>query len=266
MSMSPEPIIGADPPQPPITANMVVQETLASPPPAPEPPAQPVLPEDQIRELVEAARREEKEKLYGRLQTTEERMKEIESELLAERERREAEEAARQAEIAAQAEAARKAEEEKMSVHELLERREQEWQQRFQSLESKYEQDRAIFEKERRLHQLDEYKAQRIAQEAEYVMPELRDLIHGDTEEQIDASIEEMKARTAAIMSQVQQNLGEQRQQMRGAAPTAPPVGPLEQASTLQTLTPEDIASMDMETYKKYRGSLLNAAGRAYGQ
>jgi hypothetical protein len=73
-----------------------------------------------------------------------------------------------------------------------------------------------------------------------------------------------MKQRTAAIMGQLEQSVTQQRQGMRGAAPTAPPVGPMEQLESYESLTPEDISSMDMETYKKHRGSLLNATGRQY--
>lgn len=206
---------------------------------------------------LERVRREEKDKLYGRIQSMDEQLKAIQKE-------REAVEEARRKELEAEAEKARREEEEKMETRQLLERKEQEWSSRFSELESRYEQDRAVFDQERRFNELEKFRQDRVAQESEYIIPELRDLIRGNSEEEIDASIEEMKARTAAIMGQLEASVSVQRQSMRGAAPTAPPVGPMEQMETYESITPDDIRSMDMETYKKYRASLLNAAGRQY--
>jgi hypothetical protein len=208
-------------------------------------------------EDLERVRREEKDKLYGRIQTMDEQLKAIQKE-------REAAEAARLAELEAETEKARREEEEKMETRDLLQRKEEEWSSRFSELEGRYEQDRAVFERERRFTELEQYRQERIAQESEYIIPELRDLITGNSEQEIDGFIEEMKSRTAAIMGQFEASASTQRQAMRGAAPTAPPVGPLEQMQTYESITPDDIRTMDMETYKKYRASLLNAAGRQY--
>lgn len=208
-------------------------------------------------EDLERVRREEKDKLYGRIQTMDEQLKAIQKE-------REEQEAARIAEMQAEIDRARREEEEKMETRDLLKRKEEEWSDRFSELENRYEQDRAVFERERRFNELEQYRQARIAQESEYIIPELRDLITGNSENEIDAFIEEMKARTAAIMGNFEVSASAQRQSMRGAAPTAPPVGPLEQMETYESITPDDIRSMDMETYKRYRASLLNAAGRQY--
>lgn len=260
-------IIGADPKEPPRTAATwadVQAETMAgnilvpTQQPVVEQPAPP--PQDQrfyTDDDLERVRREEKDKLYGRIQSMDEQLKAITKE-------REAVEAARRAEVEAQAERARIEEEESMKVRDLLKRKEEEWQERFTELEGRYEQDRAVFERERRFNELESYRQDRVSQESEYIIPELRDLIRGNSEVEIDASIEEMKARTAAIMGQMEASVSSQRQAMRGAAPTAPPVGPLEQMETYESITPDDIRSMDMETYKRYRASLLNAAGRQY--
>lgn len=206
---------------------------------------------------MERVRREEKDKLYGRIQTMDEQLKTISKE-------REEQEAARVAEMEAETDRKRREEEEKMETRDLLKRKEEEWTDRFSELENRYESDRAVFERERRFQEVEQYRQARIDQESEYIIPELRDLIHGDSEGNIDASIEEMKARTAAIMGQFEVSASVQRQSMRGASPTAPPVGPLEQMETYESITPEDIRSMDMETYKKYRSSLLSATGRNY--
>lgn len=262
-------IVGADPREPIRTSatwaevqnesmggNPMAQQTQYA---APEPTVAPTDAGSRFYtdEDLERVRREEKDKLYGRIQTMDEQLKAIVKE-------REAVEEARRIEIEAQSERARLEEEENMKTRDLLKRKEEEWSSRFTELESRYEQDRAVFEQERRFTELEKFRNDRISQESEYIIPELRDLIRGNSEDEIDASIEEMKARTAAIMGQVEAAASVQRQSMRGAAPTAPPIGPMEQMETYESITPEDIRSMDMETYKKYRASLLNAAGRQY--
>lgn len=274
MSDVSEPVLGADPKQPIRTAADwagVLGETMAGDGTGFGAPAAAPTGEDQqsqqvpqevpgaryTEEDIQRVRREEKDKVYGRIEEMSTQLKALNAE-------REAAEAARQAEVAAKEAQVKREEEEKMETRQLLEVKEQEWASRFSELESKYEQDKAVFDKERAFQRVEQYKQDRVAQESEYIMPELRDLIGGSDEAAIDQSIEEMKNRTAAIMAQVQQSAQDQRQQMRGAAPTAPPVGPMEQMQTYETITAEDIGSMDMETYRKYRETLLNAAGRAY--
>lgn len=260
-------IVGTDPKEPPRTAAQwaeVQNETMAGSPLGQSMPQQHnnVSPNGASNrfytdEDLERIRREEKDKLYGRIQEMDAQLKSLKQE-------REEQESARRAELEAKAEADRLKEEAEMETRELLKRREQEWSSRFAELEDRYEQDRAVFERERRFQELAQYRQARVSQESEYIIPELRDLITGNSEADIDASIEEMKARTAAIMGQFEQSAMIQRQAMRGAAPTAPPVGPMEQMTTYEQITPDDIRSMDMETYKKYRAQLLNATGRNY--
>jgi DNA repair exonuclease SbcCD ATPase subunit len=260
-------IVGTDPKEPPRTSAQwadVQAETMAGTRPGNDQVfvddnrhRNNSLPRTYTDEDLERIRREEKDKLYGRIQEMDAQLKSLKQE-------REEQEASRRAELEAKAEAERLKEESEMETRELLKRREEEWSSRFSELEDRYEQDRAVFERERRFQELASYRQARVDQEAEFIIPELRDLIRGNTEADIDASIEEMKERTAAIMGQFEQNTFVQRQAMRGAAPTAPPVGPMEQMTTFESITPEDIRSMDMETYKKYRAQLLNATGRNF--
>jgi hypothetical protein len=261
-------IVGTDPKEPPRTNaewREVQVENLAGPIGTPATPPPPPAPEPNgyqpqhfyTDEDLERVRREEKDKLYGRIQTMDEQLKTLT------REREEAA-AARQAELDRQAEEARVKEESEMEVRELLIKKEEEWQNQLAAIEARYEQDRAVFERERRFQEVLAYRQARLDQEAEYIIPELRDLVKGNSETEVDASIEEMKQRTEAIMRQLDQTVTQQRQGMRGAAPTAPPVGPMEQMESYETLTPQDIATMDMETYKKFRTDLINATGRQY--
>lgn len=257
-------IVGVDPKTPPPTAAEWGQvETEVSQ--SQQPPVQIVeeQPQDQPQqgqftaEDVERIRREEKDKLYGEITSMKEQM----AKLNAEREERE--KAEREAIEAAEAER-RKTEEEAMEAKELLERRNAEWEERFNSLQSEIAQRDAILEQERRFQELESYKQALLEQEAEYIMPELRDLVAGNNEEEIAASVAELKERTAIIMANMTEAATQQRQAMRGASPTAPPVGPMENLSTNQTLTPQDIATMDMETYRKHRAQLIPAASEAY--
>jgi len=208
-------------------------------------------------EDIERVRREEKDKLYSKINSMESQL----GELRTERESRLAsEEAARQA-----AEDERRAiEEEKMSAKQLIERTREEYDTRINELQQNYDRDRALFEQERRLMELDQYRQARLEQDAEWIMPELRDLVRGGTEDEVEASIAEMKTRTEVIMQNMNAAAVDQRQMQRGVAPTAPPVGPLEQASTYESLSPDDIRGMDMETYRKYRERLIPAASQAF--
>ena len=203
--------------------------------------------EEEVNEI----RRQEKDKLYGRIEQMGSQLEELQT-------ARAAEQAERERLAAEAAEAQRLKEEGELEVRDLLARKETEWQQQLTKLEQRYDADRAIFDRERAFNELQEYRRQRIEQESEWILPELRDLVSGDNPAAIDASIESMKARTEQIFA----NTLAANQSVpppRGAAPTSPPVGPMEQLPSYESLTPEDIKGMDMETYKRYRSQLLQA-------
>jgi len=204
--------------------------------------------EEEVAEI----RRQEKDKLYPRINEMSDQLRELQ-------EARQAEQAERERLAQEAAELQRQKEEGELEVRDLLARKETEWQSQIAKLEQRYDADRAVFAREREFNELQEYRRQRIEQEAELILPELRDLVSGDNPAAVDASIEVMKARTEQIfanMAAVQQSYIPA---PRGAAPTSPPVGPMEQMPSYESLTPEDIKGMDMETYKKYRGQLLQA-------
>jgi hypothetical protein len=202
-------------------------------------------------EDIERARQQEKEKLYPRIDEMSEQLKLLKAE-------RDAEQAERQR-IANEAEDLRKAkEEEEMDLRTLFERREAEMRSEIETLNSRYDTDRAVFERERSLLEAQQYRQNRLDQEPE-IIPELRDLIRGDTPEEVDRSIEEMKLRSESIIENMRAAM--EPQPFRGAAmPSVPPVGPMEQLPSYEQLTPEDIRSMDMPTYKRYREQLLAAS------
>lgn len=202
-------------------------------------------------EDIERARQQEKEKLYPRID-------ELTQQLKALRDERDAEVAERQRLADEAAAATRLQEESQMEVRDLLERREKEFQAQIDQLNNRYDTDRAIFERERALTEAREYRLARIEQEAEFILPELRDLVRGDTPQDVDASIEEMKQRSEAIFNNMA--AAQAPQPFRGAAmPSVPPVGPMEQLPTQEQLSPDQIRAMDIDTYKRYREPLLQA-------
>jgi len=209
--------------------------------------------EEEVNEI----RRQEKDKLYGRIEQMGAQLQEV---LTA----RETEQAERERLAQEAAEALRMKEEGELEVRDLLARKETEWQQQLAKLEQRYDADRAIFDRERAFNELQEYRRQRIEQESEWILPELRDLVSGDNPAAIDASIESMKARTEQIFANTL--AAAPVPQPRGAAPTSPPVGPMEQLPSYESLTPEDIKGMDMETYKRYRSQLLQATSPNRGR
>jgi hypothetical protein len=205
---------------------------------------------------VEALRRQEQEAIAAR-------MEEMNSQLQALREEREAEAAARQAAADAEAAAQRQREESEMDLRALMEKRDQEWTQRLEETEARYATDRAVFEKERQLTQLSEYRRDRIEQEQEWILPELRDFVTGDTVEAVDQSIEFMKQRSEIIASNFAAAAQQQQAQLPfrgGAMPTVPPVGPMEQLPSYEQITPAMVDSMTMDEYKRHRPQLLQAA------
>jgi hypothetical protein len=202
--------------------------------------------EEEVNEI----RRQEKDKLYGRIETMGSQLEELQAARTAEQAERE-----RLAQEAAELQ--RTKEESELEVRDLLARKETEWQTQLAKLEQRYDADRAVFDRERQFNELQEYRRQRVEQESEWILPELRDLVNGDNPAAIDASIESMKARTEQIFANTL--AANPAPQPRGAAPTSPPVGPMEQLPSYESLTPEDIRGMDMETYKRYRSQLLQA-------
>lgn len=193
---------------------------------------------------------------------TDGRMSQMEAELQQLRADREEREAAAAAETQRLADEARSKAEEAMDVRQLLEQRDNEWRQRFAEMETQRERDQAIFERERSWGQLQDYRRDRIEQEAEWILPELRELIVGTDPPEIDASIEAMKQRTASILQQVSAAVTQTRPPLRGVAATGQPSmgGPIEQQPNVETLSVSDIKGMDNKTYGQYRDRLMRFA------
>jgi hypothetical protein len=232
-------------------------------------PEQPKEPQTDARftaDDLEKVRREEREKLYGRLTQQDEILKATKEELEAvrkAREDKEASEATARKQAEDEAEAKRQAE---LSAKSLLKEREQEWEKRFTELQSSYEQDRELFAREQEFQRLQNVRGDLLSQAADDIAPELVDLVQGNTEDELRQSVELMKQKSAAIVAQIQQTQVATRASMRGTAPTGYGVGPADTDAGYRQYSAGDIKNMPMSEYAKLRGQLLPAAGNAARQ
>lgn len=177
------------------------------------------------------------------------------------------EEAAHKAEIAAQEEAERSAREkakieEELSAKDLIKAKEQEWQQMLEQERQERETAIALLERERAYADLTNYRAQRLEQERENIIPELVDLISGNTREELDASLEGLKERSSRILESAQQAMQTARKEMTGTRATFPPAGPMETNSDSRQFTAADIANMSMADYAKNRDRIMSNTAR----
>jgi chromosome segregation ATPase len=211
-------------------------------------------------EDLKKVREQEKSKLYPQIDSLKEELavlKKEREERLAEAERLRAEQ---------EAEARKKAEAE-MDVRQLLETKEKEWAEKLESERLEREKAFTLLERERQFAELSEYRSSRLNDERENIIPELLDLITGNTKEEIEQSIAGLKERSSRILDSAQQAMQSARREMTGSRVTAPPSGPLDTNSDQQQFTAEQIAAMSVTEYAKYRGKLLGtvAADRGKG-
>lgn len=207
---------------------------------------------------VQKFRKDEKDKVYGELTKAQEELQKFQK---AEAERQKAEADAR---AKAEAEAKKKAEAE-MDARQLLESREAEWnnkfeesnkswEERFNRINAEREQERALAEKERKFHEFVAYRNDRLNAVRDDIAPELIDLVSGNTPEELEASIERMKAKSEQLAQTVQQYAQQARASQRGVSSASfPATGPDTDNPGGKQLTAEDIAAMDFEQYSKFR-------------
>lgn len=207
---------------------------------------------------LEAARKQEKDKLYAQIQALQEGQKQANDALAAIQTAKDTELAAVQAAEAAKAEEARKKAENEMSAKALLEQKlaetTQTWEQKFQAMEVERAQEKALLEKERAYQDLVNYRNKALADAGDDIAPQFHDFIVGETQAQIDAGIARAKAATESQAAQMKELLTQQLSQMRGVSSTGyVPVGPMENNPGTQNLTAEDIANMPMSEFAALR-------------
>ena len=215
---------------------------------------------------VAKAREQEKAKLYPQM----EKMKEELSSLKKAREEQAAKEAEREqrnAEELVRKEAQKKEEEEsELSFKDLLKKKEQEFQSQLEAERLERERAFALLEQERKFQEVTNYRQQRVEQERENIVPELIDLVDGNSADEIEQSIAMLKEKSVRILSSAQQAMQNARQQMAGTRITNPAAGPLDNDSDQKTYSPDSIREMSLADYAKQRAKLLGAAASNRGQ
>ena len=199
------------------------------------------------------ARAQEKQKLYPQ-------MEKMAQELEALKKEREEAIARKQAKLA------EREKEKELTYKELLQKKEQEFQSLIEKERLEREHAIALLDKERKFQELMNYRQQRIEQERDNIVPQLLDLVSGNSEDEIEHSIETLKAKSAGIMQDVQQTVLSTKQQMVGTRVTVPASGPLDNDSEQQMVTPDSIRDMSLADYAKQRAKLLGSAANNRGQ
>lgn len=227
------------------------------------PPAGYLTPE-QVAAQIEAARAQEREKLYPQLQAVDTMRADLDA-LKAERD---ADAATKQAEIDAANAARVAAEEKEMSATALNTKRTQELAEELAALRTETATKDAVFEQERRFAALQEYARGKIATAEGTIIPELYDLVSGNSEAEIDASIVMLQTKSQRVIGDLQATLIAQRMIMPGTMPTGTPSigGPMENETGTRQFTAEQIQAMTPTEFARHRSQLLQASGQAYRQ
>jgi hypothetical protein len=214
---------------------------------------------NEVAEAIQKARAQEKAKLYPQLEKLQDELaglRQKESEREAKEAERKAARANREAEAAAER---KKQEESELEVRDLLAKKEKEWQTQLDSERSEREKAFALLQREREFQDLQQFRSQRLEAERDNIIPELIDLISGDSRDEIEQSIAGLKERSAKIFDSVAQVAQQSRKEMVGTRITSPASGPLDNDSDSRTYSPNDINNMSMADYAKNRAKLLGS-------
>jgi hypothetical protein len=203
---------------------------------------------------VERIRQQEKDKMYARLEKSEQQLNEFKTTmetLAADKKSRDEELARQQAEAEAEA---NKLRDEKLSVQELLDKQKADFERQQKSLREDMERRLAIAAKDQEILQLKSYIQRRINEEvnAATIIPDLVEYIDGDTEEQVEASIQKAKDKTTAIVNAAMGSNSGTSIPM-GTSPTGTPFSPLDNLSGPRQPTTDQIAAMSNAQYAAWR-------------
>jgi len=209
------------------------------------------------------AREQEKSKLYPQLEKMREELSSLRKEKEEEAARRTQLEAAKQAEELSIQKAK---EEEELSFKDLLKKKEQEFQSQLEAERLERERAFALLDQERKFQEITNYRSSRVEQERDNIVPELIDLVDGNSADEIEQSIAMLKEKSARILSSAQQAMQSARQQMAGTRITNPAAGPLDNDSDQKTYSPDSIREMSLADYAKQRAKLLGTAASNRGQ
>jgi hypothetical protein len=261
-----------DPPEPPPDPNDPNNITVEVPG---QPPAQPPPPTSGNRqqrggadvqvfsaEEVERMRQEERDRYQSQLQRADELQNELAELRRAEEERNKAEDKSRK--DAERAE--KKKQEEEMELRDLIAKKDAEWEAKLEEERQARQQALAVLEQERRHAGLQNYLSQQMLEKGELIAPQLRKLVAGNSEQEIDLKISELIEISESLLGDTQQLLQRQNAQRPTVGVTAPPIGPVEMTPATRTYTPDDIKALTPEEYAAQRESLLRAASASRRQ
>jgi hypothetical protein len=206
-------------------------------------------------------RGQEKDKLYPQIEKLKEELDAIKRD-------KEEQELARKAAEEAKALEERERAEDEMGVRDLLKAKEQEWAEQLEREREERERAFALLDREKTFAEIQNYRTSRLEDERDNIIPELVDLISGNSIEEIEQSIQGLKERSSRILDSAQQAMQSARREMTGTRVTTPPnAGPMDIETGTRQFTAEDIAAMPLNEYAKYRSQLLspNAQGRSQG-
>jgi len=207
-------------------------------------------------------RSQEKDKLYPQISSLKEELDAIKREREEESAQKLAEQTAREAQIA---EESKRKQEEELELRDLLKVKETEWSEQLERERNERERAFALLEREKSFAELNSYRTERIQQESENIIPDLIDYVQGNTPEEIEDSIQGLKAKSSSILEAAQQAMQAARRDMPGTRVTTPSnAGPLDIETGNRQFTAEDISSMSLNDYAKYRSQLLS--NKAQGQ
>lgn len=213
----------------------------------------------------ERVRAEEKAKLYPTISKADERAQAMENELKELRKFQKAQEKIEADRVRAIEDAQKAKEEAEMSAKDLLDRRNKEFDARLAEIQAQNEQRIALMEQEVKFNQLQAYIQRRISEESNNIVPELVDFVQGNTPEEIEQSIELLKAKSLAIAEAARGAGIRQRAAMPGVAPSSGSNGvtPLDQQNDRQ-ISAEDIRGMSMQEFAALRKkiNMPSASGR----
>ena len=200
-------------------------------------------------------RSQEKEKLYPEI----DRLKEEVSLLKKEKEEKAAQLAA---EADAEAAKVKEAVESELDAKSYAELKTRELQEQLERERSERERAFALLEREKSFADLQAYRQQVLETERENIIPQLVDFVQGNSREEIAESVERLKERSASILESASAAMQSQKREQIGTRATLPPNGPLETNTESRQFTAQDIASMSVNEYAKYRDKLMSESAR----
>lgn len=239
-------------------------------------PAQPIIIQNQppagqyfTADQLEAARQQEKDKLYKSIEGLKAQVDGFKTEVDTLRTEREAAQAAKAAADQAAADAARKESESRMSVQELIAAKEKEWGDRFSAQNEEIERTKILMQHEREYQSLRAYIQRRVAEEiaAATIADEFLDYIDGNNEAEVEAAITKAKDKTASIVAIMQGQTPPARSVPQGVSPTGnSPSGPLDNLVGQKQYSLDELKSMGREEYKAFREKMgIDRAGNDKG-